>query len=170
MKTSTVTPESKITTGDGKYTSTTGPDGQGRTFSSQEIQTALGFVASWLGVEELYPEQATCLLSLFIGVHVVGLLPTSFGKTFAFLGLPILYDFLFNGDPRSRETVVFDPVIIVLSPLVALMAEHCKMFNSKATTNMTRRFAAHISGKQRDSSIFARVAARDAMYSNLHVP
>ena len=65
------------------------------------MDKGLVFVAYFLGFQVLTPKQRAILLLVFENWNVLALLPTGNGKTYAFWGIAVLVDFLFNGDPRS---------------------------------------------------------------------
>jgi superfamily II DNA helicase RecQ len=55
---------------------------------------------------------------------VLACLPTGSGKTLCFWGLLAAADFIFNGDPLTEYRLsIMHPLLIVISPLKALMAE-----------------------------------------------
>ena len=69
------------------YRAARGPpelDRSNRTFTSVQMCLALVHIAGLLGVASLYPQQITCLLTLFTGRHVFCIMQTGFGKTFAY--------------------------------------------------------------------------------------
>ena len=95
----------RFTVSEATYQAATGPQtpdrGRVHAFSALQICMALVHV----GVASLYPQQIVCLVSLFTARHVFCVMQTGFGKTFAYEGLVLLYDFVYNGDHRSKDYV-----------------------------------------------------------------
>jgi superfamily II DNA helicase RecQ len=130
---------------------------------------ALVHVAGVLGVASLYPQQIACLLSLFTARHVFCVMQTGFGKTFAYEGLVLLYDFLYNGDHRSKDYVRhFCPVLFVVNPLCSLMIEQTKAFNMMAERAKLRLRAAQLSSDESDRKAVAAVARRAPEVAVIH--
>lgn len=142
----------------------TGPDGKGAIFARAQVQAAFVHITLCIGVVALYPEQVLCLLSLFLGRHVFCLLATGFGKTFAYECLPILYDYLYNGDHTlSTYRRRFFPVLLTINPLCSLMVEQTNAFNTMAAKAKLSFRAANLSSEEKDSTIFHRVARLDPL-------
>ena len=140
------------------YRAARGPpelDRSNRTFTAVQMCLALVHVAGLLGVASLYPQQITCLLTLFTGRHVFCIMQTGFGKTFAYEGLVLLYDYLFNGYPAPtyKARRQFCPVLIVINPLSSLMIEQTKAFNVMVENKHLPIRAAQLSGEQSDTKI-----------------
>ena len=156
-----------------EYKSFTGPGGSQKVFTYVQVSAALQFIACVLGVTALYPEQSNCLLALFTGMPLFCLQPTSFGKTFAFWGLPLLYEYLFNVlDPTTAR---FNPVMIILSPLNALMIKQVQDLNVKLQQYNDSHpqvpipwLATHISSEQADSTVFGIVKRRGTRFALLY--
>lgn len=58
------------------------------------------------GIYQLKPEQEECLVHILNGGDVVGLLPTSFGKSLIYQLLPIVSEKL--GRPKSGKAIIVD--------------------------------------------------------------
>ena len=114
-----------------------GQDRKQYVFSRAEFDTACDFLCRVWDIPSLRPQQKQALEALFRGQDTLALLPTGFGKTLAFEGLVVLFDYLFNGAPhdsrrKHRTDAKFcNPVIIVISPLTQLILRQVQEFNSK---------------------------------------
>jgi superfamily II DNA helicase RecQ len=89
-------------------------------------------MCSKFGKVSVHPEQLQAVLALFVGRDVLAILPTGFGKTLIAFALVFLFDVLLNGPPNCRlpSARCFFPVVIMLSPLIALMTEQADTFNA----------------------------------------
>ena len=82
------------------------------------------YLAFFFAVTVLSDAQQQVIMALFYGSNVLACLPTGSGKTLCFWGLLAAADFIFNGDPRTEHRLsIIHPLLIVISPLKALMAE-----------------------------------------------
>ena len=141
----------RATVSEQTYEACTGPRDFPRTFSALQMCLALIHVAGILGVVSLYPQQITCLLALFTGRHVFCLMQTGFGKTFAYEGLVLMYDFVYNGDHKSKTYARrFCPVLVVVNPLCSLMIEQTKAFNAMTASAALLMHAAQLSREALD--------------------
>ena len=151
------------------YQAATGPDGKGAHFTRSRMHAAFVYTTVCIGVIGLYPAQISCLLALFLGRHVFCLMATRFGKTFAYECLPMLYDYLYNGDHRlPTYRRVFCPVIFIINPLCSLMIEQTNAFNNMASKAKLALRAAHLSSEQKEPQVFVRVADRDPSIAIIH--
>jgi ATP-dependent DNA helicase RecQ len=88
------------------------------------------YLAFFFAVTVLSDAQQQVIMALFYGSNVLACLPTGSGKTLCFWGLLAAADFIFNGDPRTEHRLsIIHPLLIVISPLKALMAEQSMTFN-----------------------------------------
>lgn len=80
---------------------------------------------SKLGLSEFKPEQREAIRSALCGRDVFVTLPTGFGKSAIYQALPYCVEAL--GDDSAR----IKPVILVVSPLIALMRDQVTSLKSK---------------------------------------
>ena len=103
------------------------------------------------------------LEAAFEGLDVLGLLPTGSGKTISFWGLPLLIDYIFNGDPRTDDRIdstspdFIKPILFVISPLNNLMQEQCRVFSALSRVRLTGLRATFLSSEQKDTSVLSDV-------------
>lgn len=71
-------------------------------------------------IKELKPEQEECLRNFIEGKDVIGLLPTGFGKSLIYQLTPLVAKKM--GKPKANA----NPVVIVVSPLLALIEDQIK--------------------------------------------
>jgi len=129
---------------------------------SEEFENALSEVARFFQVLELTPEQRVSLVSLFTGRDVISLLPTGSGKTFAFLGLVVLYNKLF-----AKRRPEWRPLLIVISPLINLMKEQSLGFNYYASAARLPLVAGHLTSDQKDADVPRSVYSGASCFSVL---
>ena len=87
-----------------------------RSFASDHWNDALASVCSALNIKDLYSEQKEALENFFAGKHVYVNLPTAFGKSLIYQGIPVMDDSLKLRTDHSG-------IIVVTSPLKSLMIE-----------------------------------------------
>jgi ATP-dependent DNA helicase RecQ len=107
-------------------------------------------------------EQRVSLVSLFTGRDVISLLPTGSGKTFAFLGLVVLYNKLF-----AKRRPEWRPLLIVISPLINLMKEQSLGFNYYASAARLPLVAGHLTSDQKDADVPRSVYSGASCFSVL---
>ena len=96
------------------------------------------------GISPSLNEQKETLECLFQGRDTLSLRPTGYGKTLSFEGLVLLFDYLFNGDPRlpgrlrPSDPAFCNPVLVVISPLTQLILRQVADFNTKMTSGTTK--------------------------------
>ena len=90
--------------------------------------------ATSLGYPQLKKEQEVAIVSFVSGNDVFVSLPTGYGKSLCFALLPRVFDMLRGVDNRS--------VVIVVSPLVALMKDQVATFTAEGVR------AAYVSDKE----------------------
>lgn len=78
-------------------------------------------VATLPNIQKLKPEQEQALLSFVGGHDVVALLPTGFGKSLIFQLAPLVVKELAKANASDAK-----PIVVVVSPLVALMEDQVK--------------------------------------------
>ena len=146
------------------YQAFTGPDGadvKDLTITRSRMQQGILHVAKLRDIECLYLPQITSLLALFEGkVNVVTRMNTGYGKTAGFETLPDLYRFLFPG---------FNPVMWIIGPLNGLMQEQVAEYNRRMIAKNAPSRAAHVSRDQEDEHVLAKVKARAADISIVHI-
>ena len=83
-----------------------------------------------LGYDTLKPEQEAAISSFISNEDVFVCLPTGFGKSLCFYCLPLIYDKLYGRDDNSS-------MIIVVSPLTALMSDQVRLLTSKGMSSIS---------------------------------
>ena len=83
------------------------------------LSTVVYAVARHLGYPLLKPSQLRAIMAFCLGNDVFMPLPTGFGKTLIYTILPVLFDLLKS---------VKSSIVVVVSPLAALMAEQKRKF------------------------------------------
>ena len=91
-----------------------------------EIEAALKEYILRLGYEALKTEQESAIVPFVEGNDVFICLPTGFGKSLCYFCLPSLFDILKKKDKWS--------VVVVVSPLVALMTDQLDILKSKGVS------------------------------------
>lgn len=91
-----------------------------------EIEAALKECILRLGYEALKTEQESAIVPFVEGNDVFICLPTGFGKSLCYFCLPSLFDILIKKDKWS--------VVVVVSPLVALMTDQLDILKSKGVS------------------------------------
>ena len=84
-------------------------------FSSMSLRQLIVEVASALGISTLKSQQSEAIFQFLHGRDVFVALPTGYGKSLCYMALPWIFD-------RLRG-VTNQSVVLVVSPLVALMAD-----------------------------------------------
>ena len=100
--------------------------------SNRDVESVATKVVQELGYESLKPEQLHIVTGVLRGRDVFGVLPTGFGKTLCFACLPSAYDKLY---PKSAPSIV-----LVLSPLTAIMQDQVNIATQLASHNCTAKF------------------------------
>ena len=81
-------------------------------FSIQVIEETFCRMANALGYPSLKDEQKTVLTNFILGNDVFAMLPTGFGKSLCYAGLPRVFDSLL-------ETT--NSIVVVITPLASIM-------------------------------------------------
>ena len=110
--------------------------------------------AASFGYTQLKKEQEEVILSFASGHDVFVSLPTGYGKSLCFAVLPRLFDMLRGAVRKS--------IVVVVSPLIALMKDQVATFSSKGI------HAAYVSDKE-DCSGEMRRRMRKGEYEVLYV-
>ncbi len=84
----------------------------------------MGCYSLCCGEDSLNPEQEECLVHILNGGDFVALLPTGFWKSLIYQPLQIVSEKL--GRPKSGKAI-----IVIVSPLIALMANTCYLCRSR---------------------------------------
>ena len=95
-------------------------------FTDTNIQVAIDTAKEKLGYEELRPSQKEAILSFLKGADVFVCLPTGSGKSLCYSLLPAAFDHLKG---QTKESIV-----IVVSPLIALMKDQVRSMNERDVT------------------------------------
>ena len=88
------------------------------------FQQALKLTAMLFHVDNFYEDQATALRSFFRQQNIYFSAPTGYGKSIIYQALPIVADHYYN-------RLVGTSIIIVISPLKALMLDQVKFLNDE---------------------------------------
>jgi len=91
-------------------------------WSEATVSEAIESAAKAMGYDTLKPKQKKSVSEFVNGRDVFVALPTSFGNSVCYGCLPVVYDIL-----RSKKNLV----VIVASPLVAIMKDQVSTFTSK---------------------------------------
>ena len=78
----------------------------------------------------LKPKQVICLEQIFLNLDILVVLPTGYGKSLIFYLLPALLYAKKHGVPKRKEQVNISSVIVVVSPLNALMTNQISRLDS----------------------------------------
>ena len=78
----------------------------------------------------LKPKQVICLEQIFLNLDILVVLPTGYGKSLIFYLLPALLYAKKHGVPKRREQVNISSIIVVVSPLNALMTNQISRLDS----------------------------------------
>ena len=117
----------------------------------------------------LKAKQVKCLEAIYLGRDVVAVLPTGYGKSMIFHLLPsLLYDKMISGRPASSSPV--RPVIIVVSPLNALMKDQIRKTSegNVSATFLNVRNKKESSDLELDVSDASQRMLKDAKYDIIY--
>lgn len=117
----------------------------------------------------LKAKQVKCLEAIYLGRDVVAVLPTGYGKSMIFHLLPsLLYDKMISGRPASSSPV--RPVIIVVSPLNALMKDQIRKTSegNVSATFLNVRKKKESSDLELDVSDASQRMLKDAKYDIIY--
>ena len=92
-----------------------------------DVRDLVRRAAASLGYPKLKPEQERAILAFVSGKDVFVALPTGYGKSLCFGLLPRVFDMLRGAEKHS--------VVIVVSPLVALMKEQARSFTARGVSS-----------------------------------
>ena len=93
-------------------------------YSQEEISQAISDAASELGYLSLKRQQQVVISNFISGKDVFVALPTGFGKSLCYGCLPRVFNKLSKQESKKS-------IVIVVSPLVALMADQVDVFKRK---------------------------------------
>ena len=97
-----------------------------------EVAVRFGLRCLKMPLDCLKDKQLTAIVAVMEGRHVFVTLPTGFGKSVIFQILPFAIEYYVKcdtGPPKSVDDIV--SVVIVISPLLSLMEEQCKLLKEK---------------------------------------
>ena len=109
------------------------------TADKQTILDATLKAANSLGYDTLKSEQGKATLQFVSGNDVFVSIPTGYGKSLCFALLPFVFDAIRQVDKKS--------MVMIVSPLIALMKDHVATFTSKGIS------AAYVSEKESDRGV-----------------
>ena len=115
---------------------------QNLVWNEAAFKEGLDFVCHLFGVRSVLPDQETILKKFFQGRHVYFSAPTGYGKSLIYQSMPLIADHLL-------ERPLFTSMILVISPLKALMYDQVKYLNS------IRMSAVAITGEEDESTLKA---------------
>ena len=93
-------------------------------WSEAEIVKSVVDAASVLGYSNLGQQQKDAIVTFLKGRDVFVALPTGFGKSLCYGCLPLAFDYLQKTERKA--------IVIVISPLIALMKDQTSKFKDKA--------------------------------------
>ena len=94
---------------------------------SKDLRTIIDEAAASLGYTSLKEEQKKALFSFVTGRDVFVSLPTGYGKSLCYALLPFIFDV-------KRGLVEKKSVVMVVSPLIALMKDQSSSFTRRGIT------------------------------------
>ena len=94
---------------------------------SKDLRTIIDEVAASLGYTSLKEEQKKALFSFVTGRDMFVSLPTGYGKSLCYALLPFIFDV-------KRGLVEKKSVVMVVSPLIALMKDQSSSFSCSGIT------------------------------------
>lgn len=109
----------------------------------------------------LKPKQVQCLEAIYSGRDVVAVLPTGYGKSLIFHLLPSLFLEKINYSQRPLPSASFRPVIVVVSPLNALIKDQIRR-SSEGSVNAT-----FLNAKKKSDSSDLELDVSDSNYTLL---
>eukprot|EP00112_Aurelia_sp_Birch-Aquarium-sp1_P004728 Seg1537.5 transcript_id=Seg1537.5/GoldUCD/mRNA.D3Y31 product="ATP-dependent DNA helicase hus2/rqh1" protein_id=Seg1537.5/GoldUCD/D3Y31 len=115
---------------------------QNLTWNEAAFKEGLDFVCHRFGVKGFLRDQETVLQKFFQGRHVYFSAPTGYGKSLICQSMPIIADHLL-------ERPLFTSIVLVISPLKALMYDEVKYLNSIGMS------AVAITGEEDESTLKA---------------
>ena len=102
------------------------------------LSSALRFGACKLGLPEFKPEQKEAIRSALCGRDVFVTLPTGFGKSAIYQALPYCVEAL-----ASDYSARMKPMILVVSPLIALMRDQVASLKAKGVKATYLSYCSH---------------------------
>lgn len=96
--------------------------------SDVKLKCAIDKAASLLGYSNLKSQQTQSILEFVKGRDVFVSLPTGFGKSLCYVLLPLVFDELRKVEKKS--------LILIVSPLVALMKDQVASINAKGISSI----------------------------------
>ena len=94
-----------------------------------ELDVLIQETAASLGYQSLKEEQKKAVKAFVQGEDVFVSLPTGYGKLLCYALLPLVFD-------RRRETVERRSIVMVVSPLIALMKDQSAKFTERGISVM----------------------------------
>ena len=91
---------------------------------NDKISKAIHFAKEYLQItHDLKEKQKECITKVLSGEDSLAVLPTGYGKSLIYMVLPVCQDYYYNKDVGTH-------IVIVVSPLVALMEEQMTKMNA----------------------------------------
>ena len=69
------------------------------------------------------PKQTQCILNSVLGNHVLGILPTGYGKSLVFEAASVLKNLLFNA---HHKTILISPLNVIIEQQLTSLGERAK--------------------------------------------
>ena len=99
-------------------------------WTDSEIDGAIRLVFSRLGYQEVKTEQLEAIAGFVKGKDVFVSLPTGSGKSVCYGCLPFVFDYLRRNDTKTKS------IVVVISPLRALMLDQVRSFSAKGVDSV----------------------------------
>ena len=99
-----------------------------------QIEDALKSAVTRLGFDEAKDKQKEAVVAFVSGRDVFVSLPTGYGKSLCYSCLPCLFDRL--GLQTGEERPRVDAVVVVVTPLVAIMKEQSELLTGKGVPSI----------------------------------
>lgn len=100
--------------------------------ATKDLKAVCEQAAASLGYSQLKPQQLEAMMAFISGKDVFVVLPTGFGKSLIYASLPLAFDVL-----RASN----DSVVVVITPLTAIMKDQVILLGVKHTVVHKLTFA-----------------------------
>ena len=102
--------------------------------ASRVIDTSIKSAFVKLGYVEPTQDQQQAIKEFVKGKDVLVCLPTGAGKSLCFAAIPLVFDFIceyLKSSGSTKVLITVSSIVLVLSPLIALMKDQVKKFNNR---------------------------------------